>query len=195
MKEYPQPGGTLHEEGQATKFMPFAGTEGYNPVAYAPYVLATAIGNLLGLDFPNMLLLMRFLGLITFTAMAAYAIKLTPALKWAFVLIAMLPVSIYNRSVLSADGAALSLRLSDHSPLFQRGPAIWAGLGALAVDDALRTQQTAADRVRAVGVDGVPDDGAAEAVEQPSARRGPRLHFVAAMGTSSLRRYSGVASS
>jgi hypothetical protein len=30
MKEYPQPGGTLHEEGQATKFMPFAGTEGYN---------------------------------------------------------------------------------------------------------------------------------------------------------------------
>jgi uncharacterized membrane protein len=111
MKEYPQPSGTLHEDGQATKFMPFAGTEGYNPVAYAPYVLATAIGNLLGLDFPNMLLLMRFLGLITFTAMAAYAIKLTPALKWAFVLIAMLPVSIYNRSVLSADGAALAYAL------------------------------------------------------------------------------------
>jgi hypothetical protein len=111
MKEYPQPGGTLHEEGQARKFMPFAGTEGYNPVAYAPYVLATAIGNLLGLDFPNMLLLMRFVGLITFTAVAAYAIKLTPALKWAFVLIAMLPVSIYNRSVLSADGAALAYAL------------------------------------------------------------------------------------
>ena len=111
MKEYPQPGGILHEEGQATKFMPFAGTEGYNPVAYAPYVLAAAIGNLLGLDFPNMLLLMRVLGLITFTALAAYAIKLTPTLKWAFVLIAMLPVSIYNRSVLSADGAALSYAL------------------------------------------------------------------------------------
>src|SRR5260221_4487629 len=111
MKEYPHPGGILHEEGQATKFMPFAGTEGYNPVAYAPYVLAVAIGNLLGLDFPNMLLLMRFLGLITFTAVAAYAIKLTPTLKWAFVLIAMLPVSIYNRSVLSADGAALSYAL------------------------------------------------------------------------------------
>jgi hypothetical protein len=98
MKEYPHPGGILHAEGQATKFMPFAGTEGYNPVAYAPYVLAAAIGNLLGLDFPNMLLLMRVLGLITFTALVAYAIKLTPTLKWAFVLIAMLPVSIYNRS-------------------------------------------------------------------------------------------------
>jgi uncharacterized membrane protein len=91
--------------------MPFAGTEGYNPVAYAPYVLAIIIGNLLGFDFPNMLLLMRFLGLITFTAAAAYAIKLTPTLKWAFVLIAMLPVSLYNRSVLSADGAALTYAL------------------------------------------------------------------------------------
>ncbi len=111
MKEYPHPGGTLGEEEQATKFMPFAGTEGYNPVAYAPYILAATIGNLLGLDFPNMLLLMRFLGLTTFTAVAAYAIKLTPTLKWAFVLIAMLPVSLYNRSVLSADGAALSYAL------------------------------------------------------------------------------------
>jgi uncharacterized membrane protein len=107
MKEYP-PSGTLDEPEQATKFMPFAGTEGYNPAAYAPYVLGAAIGHLFGLDFPNMLLLMRFLGLITFTAVAAYAIKRTPTLKWAFVLIAMLPVSIYNRSVLSADGAALS---------------------------------------------------------------------------------------
>ena len=55
MKECPQPGGTLHEEGQATRFMPFAGTEGYNPVAYAPYTLWRQIGNLLGLDFPKLL--------------------------------------------------------------------------------------------------------------------------------------------
>ena len=111
MKAYPHQVDTLDEEEHATKFMPFAGTEGYSPVAYAPYILAAAVGNLLGLDFPNMLLLMRFLGLITFTAVAAYAIKLTPTLKWAFVLIAMLPVSIYNRSVLSADGAALTYAL------------------------------------------------------------------------------------
>ena len=89
MQEYPHRGGTLAEDEQATKFMPFAGTEGYNPVAYAPYILAAAIGNLLKLDFPNMLLLMRLLGLITFTAVAAYAIKLSPTLKWAFVLLAM----------------------------------------------------------------------------------------------------------
>jgi len=111
MREYPHLVGTLSQEEPATKFIPFAGTEGYNPVAYAPYIFAGAIGNLLELDFPNLLLLMRVVGLITFTAVAAYAIKLTPTLKWAFVLIAMLPVSIYNRSVLSADGAALAYAL------------------------------------------------------------------------------------
>ena len=58
-----------------------------------------------------MLLFMRWFGLATFTAIAAYAIAVIPTLKWAFVLIALLPVSLYNRSVLSADGAALSTAL------------------------------------------------------------------------------------
>jgi hypothetical protein len=99
------PGDELDQE---TTFAPFAGTEGYNPVAYIPYIAAAAIGRLLGLDFLDLLLLMRLFGLAAFTAVAAYAIRVSPVLKWAFVLIAMLPVSLYNRSVLSADGAALS---------------------------------------------------------------------------------------
>jgi hypothetical protein len=96
---------------QAAVFAPFAGTEGYNPVSYVPYIIAAAIGRLLRLDFPDMLLLMRSFGLVAFTAVAAYAIAVTPTLKWAFVLIAMLPVALYNRAVLSADGAALSYTL------------------------------------------------------------------------------------
>jgi Predicted membrane protein (DUF2142) len=99
------------EAAQAPVFAPFAGTEGYSPVAYAPYIIAAAIGRLLGLDLPELLFLMRLVGLVVFTAVAAYAIAVAPALKWAFVLIAMLPVSLYNRVVLSADGAALSYAL------------------------------------------------------------------------------------
>jgi hypothetical protein len=59
---------------------------------------------------------------------AAYAVALTPALKWAFVLIAMLPVSLYNRSVLSADRAALSSALVVTALCFsaiQRYGGIW----------------------------------------------------------------------
>jgi uncharacterized membrane protein len=95
------------EFNRAHVFMPFAGTEGYNPVAYIPYIFGEKIGSLLRLEFPDRLLLIRLFGLITFTIVAAYAIAVTPFLKWAFVLIALLPVSLYNRSVLSADGAAL----------------------------------------------------------------------------------------
>jgi uncharacterized membrane protein len=102
---------TADEAARPPVFAPFAGTEGYSPVAYAPYILAAAIGRALSLDLPELLFLMRLLGLIVFTAAAAYAIAVTPALKWAFVLVAMLPVSLYNRVVLSADGAALSFAL------------------------------------------------------------------------------------
>jgi uncharacterized membrane protein len=76
MKKCSHAGDPVNQEEQAGKFLPFAGTEGYMPVAYAPYILAATIGNVLKLDFPNMLLLMRLLGLITLTAVAAYIIKL-----------------------------------------------------------------------------------------------------------------------
>jgi uncharacterized membrane protein len=113
MAEYSNVADTQGDETeQASMFAPFAGTEGYNPVAYIPYIVAGEIGRLLRLDLPGMLLLMRFFGLLAFTAAAAYAIAVTPALKWAFMLIAMLPVSLYNRTVLSADGAALSYTLA-----------------------------------------------------------------------------------
>ncbi len=111
LQEYPRSRELLSDDEPPARFLPFAGTEGYNPVTYAPYILAVAVGKLLRLDFPSLLLFARLAGLLTFTAAAAYAIKITPKLKWAFVLIAMLPVSLYNRSVLSADGAALASAL------------------------------------------------------------------------------------
>jgi uncharacterized membrane protein len=91
--------------------MPFAGTEGYSPAAYIPYIVGAILAEVSGLDFPATLLTMRILGVLAFTAAVGFAIRVTPALKWAFVLIAMLPVALYNRSVLSADGAALASAL------------------------------------------------------------------------------------
>ena len=75
MAEYSKLADTRGDETeQASMFAPFAGTEGYNPVAYVPYIVAAATGSIL--------LLMRFFGLLAF--MAAYAIAVTPVLKWAF---------------------------------------------------------------------------------------------------------------
>src|SRR5262249_8254578 len=96
---------------QSPGFAPFAGTEGYNAVAYIPYIVAAIVGRLLRLELVDMLLLMRCFGLVAFTGVAAYAVAIAPAGKWVFALIALLPVSLYNRAVLSADGAALSYAL------------------------------------------------------------------------------------
>src|SRR5260370_515291 len=99
------------EAAQTPVFAPFAGTEGYSPVAYAPYILAAAIGRLLNLDLPELLFLMRFLGLVVFTAVTASAIAGTPALPLAFVLVAVLPVSLSKRVVFIPDRSGLSLWL------------------------------------------------------------------------------------
>jgi Predicted membrane protein (DUF2142) len=63
---------------QAFVFAPFAGTEGYNPVVYIPYIAAGAIWRLFGLNFPDMLPFMRLLGLATFTAVGIPRPRLPP---------------------------------------------------------------------------------------------------------------------
>jgi hypothetical protein len=89
----------------------YAGSEGYSPVAYVPYVAGVLIARLTGLDFVPMLLLMRLAGLVVTTVIAAYAIAIVPHFKWTFLFIAMLPIALFERSVVCADGAALSLAL------------------------------------------------------------------------------------
>jgi len=101
-------GPPTRSDGRAPVFQLYWGSEGYAPVAYLPQVAAAAVARLADLDFVGMLLLMRFAGLAAMTALTAYAIAIAGRLRWAFVLIAMLPAALYGRSVVSADGAALA---------------------------------------------------------------------------------------
>jgi uncharacterized membrane protein len=121
-------------------FVPYGGSEAYSPVAYIPYVLAAALAEATGASWLAMLYLMRFFGLAVFSLILGYAIARTPILPWGFFAVAMLPSSLYGRSVISADGAvlagslvvlALCLRaaVGVKAPLIQR--AIWLGLCAL----------------------------------------------------------------
>jgi uncharacterized membrane protein len=92
-------------------FVVYQGSEAYSPASYLPYIVAAPIGRALGLDFLGLFYLMRIAGFIAMTAVAAYAIAIVPHLKWTFFLIAMLPSALYGRTVLGADGAALSFTL------------------------------------------------------------------------------------
>jgi uncharacterized membrane protein len=119
----------------------YSGSEGYTPIPYLPYVLAALLARAADLNFLSTLYLMRFVGLATLTAAAAWAIATMPYLRWAFVCIAMLPAALYARAVVSADGMALvsammvaalcvrSTRREDAPPLLRQ--AVWMALCVL----------------------------------------------------------------
>src|SRR6266571_4702421 len=90
--KYPtRPAARPESAGGPPVFILYSGSEGYAPFPYLPYVAAALVARLLDLDLAWTLYLMRLVGFVTVTAATAYAIALTPHLKWAFLCIAMLP--------------------------------------------------------------------------------------------------------
>jgi uncharacterized membrane protein len=76
-----------------------------------PQAAAAAVAQRAGLGFLETFYLMRMAGLLAMTMVIAYAIALTPTLKWSFAAIAMLPSALYGRAVINADAAALAYSL------------------------------------------------------------------------------------
>ena len=110
-EQYRALGDGMIETPNQTVFVPYGGSEGYSPVAYLPQAAAAAVARRAGLGFLETFYLMRMAGLLAMTVVIAYAIALTPALKWPFVAIAMLPSALYGRAVINADAAALAYSL------------------------------------------------------------------------------------
>lgn len=90
-------------------FVPYEGSEGYSPAGYLPYVVAALAARLTGLDFAQTIYAMRYAGWAAMTALVAYAIAAAPYLRWAFLLIGLLPAALYARSMISLDGSVLGL--------------------------------------------------------------------------------------
>jgi uncharacterized membrane protein len=101
-------GTTTTKSGSDQKaFNLYGGSEGYSPIPYLPYIPAIALARFLDFDFLGMIYLMRSIGFMVMTALMAYVIFIVPRLRWAFVLIAMLPSALFARATLSADGMSL----------------------------------------------------------------------------------------
>jgi uncharacterized membrane protein len=98
-------------EGTIPIFVTYEGSQVYSPVAYIPYATTAFVAQALDLSFLWTLYLLRVTGLIVSSAMIAYAIAITPFLKWTFVCVAMLPTAIYQRSAISIDGVVLAATL------------------------------------------------------------------------------------
>lgn len=80
-------------------------------MAYLPYAAAALVAEAAGLEFLGHLYLMRIAGLVVSALITAYAIMLTPRLKWMFFCTAMLPTALYQRAVINVDGALLATTL------------------------------------------------------------------------------------
>ncbi len=127
-------------DDSAPVFVPFEGSEAYSPLPYLPYAIAARLAQWVGLDFLLTIYGMRIAGLFAWTLICAWAIAITPRLDWMFFCTAMLPSALYQRSVISVDGAVLSttlvvvalcLKASDGSASGIAGRAFWMAISSL----------------------------------------------------------------
>ncbi|QSX79652.1 DUF2142 domain-containing protein [Agrilutibacter solisilvae] len=88
------------------------GANGYFPHHYALPTLAWVGGCAAGLSFGGFLLLARLLNLLLAVALVAWGVARARRGKWALVLVALLPMSLFQMASLSADALTLSLTLA-----------------------------------------------------------------------------------
>jgi uncharacterized membrane protein len=80
----------------------------YPPMPYIPAALTLAVGRTLELPPLVLFYLGRFTNLLTSVLLIALAIRVTPYGKWVLFLTALIPVTIFQRSSLSADTVTIT---------------------------------------------------------------------------------------
>lgn len=84
-------------------------TGAYSPVPYLPYLPALLAGRLGGASPAALLILARLSGLLVLTLLHALALKLAPSFRTTLALLALAPMPLFLRAVVSADGATIAL--------------------------------------------------------------------------------------
>lgn len=80
-------------------------------IYYWPQALGIAIGRLLGLSVFYMLMLSRIFNLAAYALLAAWAVKRTPIMKHVFMVVALLPITLYHSASNSPDALLVGLCL------------------------------------------------------------------------------------
>ncbi|MGB9978983.1 DUF2142 domain-containing protein [Methanobacterium sp.] len=81
----------------------------YSPLPYLASALSMALGKLFDLSPLILMYLGRFGNLLLWLFIIFLAIRITPVFKWGFLAIALMPMTLFQASSLSADGIAISL--------------------------------------------------------------------------------------
>lgn len=87
----------------------FDNTAIYSPMLYAPQAVGINIGKIFNLSPTILSYLGRLANLSFWLALIYFAIKLTPVGRWAFVILALNPASIFLASSLSPDAVCIAV--------------------------------------------------------------------------------------
>ncbi len=92
-------------------FVEFTPSAVYSPVPYVPAALLMAVGRAFGASVLVLLYLGRIGSLLGTIGLLALAVARMPSRKWILATVALLPVTVLQASLLSADGVTIALAL------------------------------------------------------------------------------------
>lgn len=81
----------------------------YTPISYFPSFIVLWLLKLLNFTPLSMIYILRFCSLLTYLSLTYFAIKITPVKKWLFLLLAILPLNLYQSGAVSTDGLSVGL--------------------------------------------------------------------------------------
>ncbi|AWV36044.1 DUF2142 domain-containing protein [Paenibacillus odorifer] len=93
----------IHVVPGENDFFLFPSSAVYHPIVYLPQAIGIKLGNLLNFNLLFTFYLGRLFNLFTYIAMTYLSIKLIPKLKYTFLLLAIMPMTINQAASLSAD--------------------------------------------------------------------------------------------
>jgi len=86
-----------------------ASADSYNPIPYLPQIPGIMIGQLINLSPLSISYTGRFLNLLAWLLLIYCAIRITPVLKWGFLLLSLMPMTLHQAASLSADSFLIAL--------------------------------------------------------------------------------------
>lgn len=89
----------------------FENTAIYPPTSYIPQVLGVLTGKILGMPLMPQMYLARLFNLLAWVALITVALTCLPFGRWAILVIALLPMSLYQASSLSPDALVNALTI------------------------------------------------------------------------------------
>lgn len=81
----------------------------YSPIPYIPSVFAIMIGKFFDLPPLILMYLARFSNLLVWLLLVYLAIRITPVYKWVFLILALVPMNIFEAASVAIDGLTIGL--------------------------------------------------------------------------------------